>query len=111
VQEFYPRLAEDVSVSTPAALADLLARNEVIGVVNGSSEIGPRALGGRSIIASPHDAMIRERINRVIKLREPFRPLAPVVLSSDYDTYFEDSRCADPYMLKIARVRERCTET
>jgi carbamoyltransferase len=108
VQEFYPRLVLDVTVSSAHDLARIIAKGAIVGVLNGRSEIGPRSLGGRSIIADPRSAMIRERINRLIKGREPFRPLAPVVLHSLYNEYFFDSRCADPFMLKVARVRERC---
>jgi carbamoyltransferase len=108
VQQFYPRLSLDPSVRGTPELAQLLAHGELIGVFNGRSEIGPRALGGRSIIADPVTIAIRERINRVVKKREPYRPLAPVVLERRYDDYFEDRRNADPYMLKVARVREKC---
>jgi carbamoyltransferase len=107
-QNRYPRLAEDVSVASATALAELLAHEQVIGIFNGRSEIGPRALGGRSILASARNALMRERINREIKKREPFRPLAPIVLADAFDEYFFDSRCADAYMLKVARVRARC---
>jgi carbamoyltransferase len=108
VQEFYPRLVLDVAVSSARDLGRVIADGAIVGVVNGGSEIGPRALGGRSIIADPRSVMTRERINRLIKGREPFRPLAPIVLRSQYDDYFFDSRCADPFMLKVARARERC---
>jgi carbamoyltransferase len=107
-QQFYPRLANDSSVVSARDVARILARGEIVGVLNGGSEIGPRALGGRSILADPLSAMMRERINRVIKGREPFRPLAPMVLQSQYDDYFYDTRNADPFMLKVSRVRERC---
>jgi carbamoyltransferase len=89
-------------------VARTVAAGEIVAVFNGGSEIGPRALGGRSLIADPASAMVREKINRVIKQREPYRPLAPIVLSSHYDDYFEDRRNADPFMLKLARARERC---
>jgi carbamoyltransferase len=108
VHQFYPRLSLDPSVRGPDELARLLARGELIGVFNGRSEIGPRALGGRSIVADPMAVSVRERINRLVKKREPYRPLAPIVLERRYDDYFEDRRRADPYMLKVARVRERC---
>jgi carbamoyltransferase len=108
VQEFYPRLALDSSVMSGVDVARIVAAGEIIAIFNGRSEIGPRALGGRSIIADPSSAMIREKINRLIKQREPYRPLAPIVLRSNYDEYFVDSSNADPFMLKIARVRERC---
>jgi len=52
--------------------------------------------------------MTREKINRLIKKREPFRPLAPMVLRSNYDNYFLDRRYADPFMLKVSRVTDRC---
>jgi carbamoyltransferase len=108
VQEFFPRLAPDPAVSSPHELAGVIARGEIIGVLNGRSEVGPRALGGRSIIADPRSAMMRERLNRDIKRREPFRPLAPMVLQSRYEDYFCDPRCADPFMLKVARANARC---
>jgi carbamoyltransferase len=107
-QEFYPRLALDSSVISAGDVARLVAAGEILAIFKGKSEIGPRALGGRSIIADPASAMIREKINRSIKQREPYRPLAPIVLRSHYDEYFVDVRNADPFMLKIARVRERC---
>ncbi|MHC2432770.1 carbamoyltransferase C-terminal domain-containing protein [Bradyrhizobium sp. USDA 4451] len=108
VQQFYPRLSLDPSVRTARDLAQIIATGDVIGLVNGGSEIGPRALGGRSIIADPLQISTKERINRLLKKREPFRPLAPMVLEDRYDDYFYDRRCADPYMLRVARVRERC---
>jgi carbamoyltransferase len=107
-QQFYPRIALDSSVTSADGLAKVIAEGAIVGVLNGSSEIGPRALGGRSIFADPSSAMTRERVNRLIKKREPFRPLAPIVLQSDYEHYFCDIRCADPYMLRVARVRESC---
>jgi carbamoyltransferase len=110
VQQFYPRLSLDVSVRTARDIARLLADGELIGIFNGRSEIGPRALGGRSIMADPLRSSIKERINRSVKRREPYRPLAPIVLSRRYADYFCDERLADPYMLKVARVRERCLD-
>jgi carbamoyltransferase len=107
-QEFYPRLVEDLTVSSAQDVAELISEGQIIGILNGRSEIGPRALGGRSILADPRSIEIRERLNRFIKKREPFRPLGPMILQSDYDKYFHDSRCADPFMLKVARARERC---
>src|SRR5947209_17016454 len=59
--------------------ADLLARDKVIGWFQGRMEFGPRALGARSILASPINAAMQERLNE-IKDREDFRPVAPVVL-------------------------------
>jgi len=108
VQQFYPRLVRDSSVLLARDLARIIAGGEIVAVFNGRSEIGPRALGGRSILADPRLAMTREKVNRLIKEREPFRPLAPILLEAHYDEYFFDYRCADPFMLKIADARERC---
>jgi len=109
-QRYYPSLSLDPAVHDAATLASRLASGSVIGFFNGPSEIGPRALGGRSIFADPRSVLMRERINRSIKLREPFRPLAPMILEERYDDYFEDRRCADPYMLRVAKATHRCYE-
>ena len=108
VHEFYPRLALDPSITSADDVARTLANGEIIALFNGRSEIGPRALGGRSIIADPLSAMVREKINRDLKRREPYRPLAPILLRSQYNNYFMDDRNADPFMLKISKARERC---
>ena len=106
MQDYYPRLILDASISTASDLAKAIAAGAIVGVLNGGSEIGPRALGGRSILADPRSVLVREKINREIKHREPFRPLAPIVLRENYDRYFFDDRCADPFMLKVAKARE-----
>src|SRR5205085_7386481 len=56
-----------------------LAAGRVVGWLEGACEFGPRALGHRSILAAPHPAAMRDRLNRDIKFREQFRPFAPVV--------------------------------
>jgi predicted NodU family carbamoyl transferase len=78
-------------------VADMLASNLIIGWVNGKCEIGPRALGNRSILASPFQDSTRVRLNE-IKQREQFRPIAPVCLEEDAARWF----CCDrpsPFML------------
>lgn len=107
-KKFYPNLAHDPRVHNAQTLAAELAAGRVIGLFNGPSEIGPRALGGRSILADPRSAEMRERINRTMKLREPFRPLAPMILEERYEEFFEDPRRADPYMLCVAVATELC---
>jgi carbamoyltransferase len=108
VQQFYPDLVFDPAVNSAADLANELAGGAIVALFSGGAEFGPRALGGRSILADPRSIVSRERINRYIKEREPFRPLAPIVLRSDYEKYFYDKSCADQYMLKTARVRDIC---
>lgn len=93
-------------LSDPAAeAARRLARGEVVGWYQGRSEVGPRALGHRSILADPRDPEMKDRVNRRVKHREPFRPFAPVIPRERYHEYFEgiDDR---PYMLTVAKVRE-----
>src|SRR5207302_9615402 len=70
-------------------VADELAAGRIVGWLDGATEFGPRALGHRSILAAPHDAAMRERLNRSIKHREEFRPFAPAVPIEAADRYFE----------------------
>jgi carbamoyltransferase len=70
-------------------VADDLAENRVVGWMDGALELGPRALGHRSILAAPHAEAMRDRLNRDIKYREEFRPFAPVVPIEVADRYFE----------------------
>jgi len=88
----------------PAETAQLLAQGKVIGWFQGRMEFGPRALGARSILASPIDPAMQSRLNE-IKDREDFRPVAPVVLEEDASEWFENATIA-PYMLFVFRVRE-----
>lgn len=68
-------------------IADLLVNDLILAWVNGKYEIGPRALGNRSILAAPFKDSTRIRINE-IKQREQFRPIAPVCLEEDADAWF-----------------------
>ena len=69
--------------------ADDLVAGRVIAWMHGALEFGPRALGHRSILAAPHSATMRDRLNRDIKFREEFRPFAPVVTAEAADRYFD----------------------
>jgi carbamoyltransferase len=69
--------------------ADDLAAGRIVAWMEGALELGPRALGHRSILAAPHTAEMRDRLNRDIKYREQFRPFAPVVPIEAADRYFE----------------------
>jgi carbamoyltransferase len=70
-------------------VADDLAAGRIVGWMDGALELGPRALGHRSILAAPHSTQMRDRLNRDIKYREEFRPFAPVVTLEAADRYFE----------------------
>jgi carbamoyltransferase len=69
--------------------ADDLAADRVVGWMDGALEMGPRALGHRSILAAPHAVAMRDRLNRDIKFREEFRPFAPIVPIESAGRYFE----------------------
>jgi carbamoyltransferase len=70
-------------------IADELARGRIVGWMDGRCELGPRALGNRSILAAPGGAEVRDRLNREVKYREEFRPFAPAVPAELADRYFE----------------------
>ena len=70
-------------------VAQELAQGRIVGWMQDACELGPRALGNRSILAAPHDAAMRDRLNRSIKYREEFRPFAPAVPLEHADRYFE----------------------
>jgi hydroxymethyl cephem carbamoyltransferase len=81
------------------ALARAIANeHRVIGWVQGRWELGPRALGARSILADPFNPGIKERLN-IIKNREDYRPIAPVCRLEDVGKVFQDEQHPDPYML------------
>jgi carbamoyltransferase len=70
-------------------VASELARGQIVGWMDGACELGPRALGHRSILAAPHPAKMRDLLNRSIKYREEFRPFAPAVPIEVADKYFD----------------------
>lgn len=84
-------------------VADILLQNKVIGWFQGRMEYGPRALGARSILASPLDASMQSRLNR-IKDREDFRPVAPVVLEEEAAEWFVNG-AVSPFMVFVHDVR------
>ena len=72
-----------------AMTVDDLAAGRIVGWMEGAMELGPRALGHRSLLAAPHSAAMRDRLNRDIKYREEFRPFAPVVTAEAADRFFD----------------------
>ncbi|MFL6676210.1 MAG: carbamoyltransferase [Massilia sp.] len=85
-------------------MLDLLCARKVVGLYQGRSEFGPRALGHRSIIGNPRHCHVRDWINARVKQREWFRPLAPVVLEERAAEFF-DIPVASPFMQFAAPVR------
>jgi len=86
-------------------IAQLIAQEKVVGLVQGRMEFGPRALGGRSIIGDARSAKMQELMNVRIKFRESFRPFAPSVLKEKMGEYF-DLPYESPYMLLTGPVLE-----
>ena len=86
-------------------VAGLIAGNKIIGWFQGRMEIGPRALGHRSILANPCNPEIKEMLNTKVKNRESFRPYAPVVLEEKVNEYFEAKQFS-PFMLLAAQVKD-----
>jgi carbamoyltransferase len=81
-----------------AETARLLAADRIVGWFQGRFEIGPRALGNRSILANPAHPEMKDLINTKVKNREPWRPFAPSMLEEEVGRYFE-SPMPSPYMI------------
>jgi carbamoyltransferase len=84
--------------------AGYLSDGKILGWFQGRMEWGARALGGRSILADPRRADMRDTINTKIKFREKFRPFAPSTLVEAVDDYFVGA-VADPFMIQVVPVR------
>ena len=82
-----------------------LANEKTIGWFQGRMEFGPRALGGRSILADPRSAKMQKQLNLKIKFRESFRPFAPSILREDLSEWFELDTDS-PYMLIVSEVKK-----
>ncbi len=86
-------------------VAKELANSKTVGWFQGRMEFGPRALGGRSILADPRSEKMQKELNLKIKFRESFRPFAPSVLRDDINEWF-DLDCDSPYMLLVSDVKK-----
>jgi carbamoyltransferase len=84
-------------------VAEILKHDRVVGWFQGRMEFGPRALGARSILASPLHAEMQGRLNE-IKDREDFRPVAPVVIEEEAENWFVNARVS-PFMLFVYDVK------
>ena len=82
-----------------------LSDEKTVGWFQGRMEFGPRALGGRSILADPRSEKMQKELNLKIKFRESFRPFAPSVLREDVNEWFELENDS-PYMLLVAEVKK-----
>ena len=91
-------------------IAEALANEKAVGWMQGRMEFGPRALGGRSIIADPRSPIMQKQLNLKVKYRESFRPFAPSILREDLSQWFEHDTDS-PYMLLVADVKKNKRRT
>ena len=98
----FKKLSEDEMIEE---VASTLADEKAVGWMQGRMEFGPRALGGRSIIADPRSPVMQKQLNLKVKYRESFRPFAPSVLREDVSEWFEH-KTDSPYMLLVADVQK-----
>lgn len=98
---FHKLSPAEIITEAAAALAD----GQALGWFQGRMEFGPRALGGRSIIADPRSDHMQKTLNLKVKFRESFRPFAPSVLREDVGDWFEHD-ADSPYMLMVANIRD-----
>lgn len=98
----FEKLSEDKLIYT---VATALADEKAVGWMQGRMEFGPRALGGRSIIADPRSPVMQKQLNLKVKYRESFRPFAPSVLREDVIEWFEHDEDS-PYMLLVADIKK-----
>ncbi len=102
----WPTLRERQFAGNSAGfLADQLAEGAIVGLFQGRAEAGPRALGNRSILASPLQAGVVERLNATVKFREPFRPFAPMVTAERAGDFFTLGQRA-PFMSMASGVTD-----
>lgn len=94
---------------TAADAAGEIAAGRVVGWFEGRSELGPRALGHRSILCDPRGGEVRAHLNEWVKFREPFRPYAASVLEEHAAEYFE-LQWVDRFMLSVVQIHQQHRE-
>jgi carbamoyltransferase len=100
----------DITEATPSDIAARVAGGAIIGTFQGRLECGPRALGNRSVIADPRRIDVKDRINLLLKGREPFVPFAPSLLEEDAHLYW-DGPIDYPFMTFAVRASDYARQT
>jgi hydroxymethyl cephem carbamoyltransferase len=109
-EEFVDDLGAGIGI--PSSALDLeevcahLRNGAVIAWVQGRYEMGPRALGNRSLLAAPFEAGMCDKLNQ-IKQREEFRPIAPICLREDFHSHFDSTAEESPHMLYFQKVKSK----
>jgi len=103
-----PAITVSATDDTIEAASELLADGKIVGWFDGRSELGPRALGQRSILCDPRRPDAKDVLNRRVKQREAFRPFAPVILEEEVGEWFEVGGvdATSPFMLRVYPFRE-----
>lgn len=97
----------DFTLHSWSRASEVLARGEVVAIFQGPSEVGPRALGNRSLLVRPDQGEVKRYLNDNIKFREDFRPYGATVLHEDVDLYFDVPKGFHaPFMTFAPRIRE-----
>jgi len=111
IPEYYDRYKKENKVISMdvTKIVDLIKDGKIGATMIGYSEVGPRALGNRSIICDPSIAEMKDTLNAKVKFREWFRPFAPVCREEDKDKYFDDA-FVSPYMTFSPSVKEEYRE-
>lgn len=109
IYKYGDRIIVEEMYSTKSVVDDLIQKR-VIGWYQGRSEVGPRALGNRSILADPRHAEMKDIINSKVKFRESFRPFAPIVMEEHVLEYFDTDFIPNPFMLYVGLVKEEKKE-
>ena len=86
-------------------MVDYITEGNIVGWFEGGSEIGPRALGHRSILADARNPLNKDVLNEKVKHREEFRPFAPVISLEDAEEWFELNGQESPFMLYSVRCK------
>lgn len=88
-------------------VVQLLISGRIVGWFEGGAELGPRALGKRSVLCDPRSATAKNVLNTKVKFRESFRPFAPIIPLSEIDAWFESSSddMDSPFMLRVMKFR------
>jgi len=110
LERWHSRESLIIEEVTPADVAAKVERGAIIGTFQGRLECGPRALGNRSVIADPRRTDVKDRINLLLKGREPFVPFAPSLLEEDAHLYW-DGPIDYPFMTFAVRASDYARRT
>jgi len=105
IPQYYEKYKNKVELSSVEKICRLIFDGKIGGIINGYSEVGPRALGNRSIICDPSFKNMKDILNSKVKFREWFRPFAPVCRNEDKEKYFYNA-FESPYMSFSPSIRD-----